>query len=195
MDNIRVPKAFISCSLREEDQPFNAFIINLARHFGLEPCCTVGLFRAAPKAILNQMESGIEEADCLIMIATPRYLQEDISNKDKQDEAISESLLVEFVLSYKEQKPILIFALEGVKLPDIILNQVQVIYLKHKDPELHLKWKLISSYFESAHKMIVRNWNRNLARGALEFTTAFLAGIGIATIADFLASVFKNRQE
>ena len=84
------PKAFISCSLREEDKHFINFIIRIVQRFGFQPFGTVGMFAQEPKPVWQSMKENIEKFDCVILIATPRYIQQDIKDKSITDQVHKE---------------------------------------------------------------------------------------------------------
>lgn len=88
----RRPRAFLSCSLRAEDRSFVKFVAKMIRGFGFIPCRTVGMYSAAPKPLYEQMREGIKAADCIIIAASPRYRQQDISERTKRKKGISEMI-------------------------------------------------------------------------------------------------------
>ncbi len=179
------PKAFISCSLREEDKDFVDFITRIVMRFGFEPMGTIGKYQAAPIPIWQQMKEGIASADCVVLIATPRYLQQDINDKNKTGQGISEMLHIEVGMAVMSGKPILAFVLEGTDIGGFLPQAIQYIELKHTDFEgLASKWPLIANYFRSAMSIIQKKWYENENKKMLKIAGTILAIIGGASVLD-----------
>jgi len=106
----RRPRAFLSCSLRTEDRPFVKFVAKMIKGFGFIPCKTVGMYSAAPKPLYEQMREGIKVTDCLVIAATPRYIQQDISERTTRKKGISEMIYTEAGIAIAFNKPVLVFA-------------------------------------------------------------------------------------
>lgn len=87
-------KAFVSCSLRTEDQQFVDYICRILRAFQIEPFGTVGKFSASPENPIELMQKNIPEADFVVICATPRYIQTDIKT-GKETKGLSEMIHVE----------------------------------------------------------------------------------------------------
>jgi hypothetical protein len=121
-------RAFLSCSLREQDSPFVENVITLAESHGFLPQGTIGKFTQSPSPLMEDIEEEIQQYDCLIMAATPRYLQEDI-HKKTQNKSISEILYVESTIAYVYDKPVLIFVQEDTHIPYFLEGITQYIIL------------------------------------------------------------------
>jgi hypothetical protein len=78
IDDEQKPLAFISTSLLEEDRRFVELIEKLSKENGFEPMGTVGRYSASPISLWDHMIEKIQESDCVIMAATPRYIQTDV---------------------------------------------------------------------------------------------------------------------
>lgn len=89
------PRAFISTSLRRKDEPFVELTEKLARKHGFQPYGTVGRHIAAPIPIVDKMLVELQNSDCSIIAATPRYLQYDVEdNQKKEIKAVTEMIHV-----------------------------------------------------------------------------------------------------
>lgn len=181
------PKAFISCSLREEDQQFNNWIIRIAERFGFQPFGTVGKYSAEPKPVYQLMKENIEQADCVILIATPRYIQQDIHYRDITGKSISEMLHIETGMALMAGKPILVFAQNGTDVGNFLPSVVQYIILDpFKSNDINAKWPLIGNYFRSAFAMIESRWIGEGEPGLFSLVIPILTVIGAATVIDMI---------
>jgi hypothetical protein len=185
----RQPKAFISCSLREEDRAFVDYVVRIVGLFGFRPVGTVGKYDAAPKPIWQLMKENIKSADCIILVATPRYLQQDIRDKRDTGKAMSELLHTEVGMAVAMERPVLAFVLEGTNVGNFLPQAVQYITLNPQSAhDLLSKWPLIGNYCRSARAMIQERWLRenrsNFGKGVL-WT---LAAIGGAVVVNYLMS-------
>ncbi len=69
------PRAFISWSLRSEDEPFIRLIEKIARDFGFETLRPVHMEEEEPpKSLKEQIIAGSRLADCTLIATTPSYL-------------------------------------------------------------------------------------------------------------------------
>ena len=183
------PSAFISCSLREEDKPFVNFIEAIVERFGFQPTGTVGKYSAAPKPIWKQILDGIKSADCVVLVATPRYVQQDIHNREKTGKGISEMLHVEVGMAVACKRPVLAFVLEGTDVGSFLPQFVQYITLKSDDRvDLQAKWPIIADYFRSAFTIIQERWRQEKRDDLLKLSALILGIIGAATIVDSIFS-------
>jgi tetratricopeptide (TPR) repeat protein len=152
--------AFLSCSLRNQDKQFVDTIIDLAKSYGFETGGTPGKYTQSPSNLLEYIKEEIGKYDCLIMAATPRYIQEDIHDKNIKKESISEILHVESTIAYCNDKPLLIFAQPGTNIPYFLESFTQPIVLPadyRTDKELMHR---IENYFENARGIIKLNHQR-----------------------------------
>lgn len=187
MNEQKRPSAFISCSLREEDKPFVNLIEALVKTFGFHPTGTVGKYSAAPRPIWQQILDGIESADCLVLVATPRYVQQDILYREKSGRGISEMLHVEVGMAVASGRPVLAFVLEGTDVGSFLPQYVQYITLKSNDrADLEAKWPIIADYFRSAYAIIQERWRQKNRGDLLKLGTVILGVIGAVTIADLI---------
>ncbi|EMO47266.1 hypothetical protein [Leptospira santarosai] len=187
------PKAFISCSLRNEDKPVVDWLTNLTRIFGFVPFGTVGKFTATPKPIYEEMKLGIKDADCLILFATPRYIQDDIHLKKRTGKGISEMLHVEVGMAVASDKPVLVFVQKGTSIGSFISNLVQYIEIDpYNQQDIINKWPLIANYFRSALSIIAANWEKNKNKENIKTLQTILTIIGGAVILNSLLSDDKE---
>ncbi len=187
MDQQRRPRAFISCSLRPEDKPFVGLITAITQQLGFQAVGTVGKFGAAPLPIPEQMTEGIRSADCIILAATPRYIQEDVHNRKRTGKGISEMLHVEVGMAVMAKRPILAFVEEGTDVGSFLPQTVQFIQLKHDNlDDIKEKWPLIQEYFRSAMTIIQNRWMEENRSDLLKTAGIFFGIIGAATVLDSL---------
>jgi hypothetical protein len=193
----RRPTAFISCSLRTEDKPFVDYIEAIVRQMGFIPVGTVGRYNAAPKPIWEQMKDNIKSADCIVLAATPRYLQQDINDKIRtgqgmlemiQKKAMSEMLHTEVAMAVAMDRPVLAFVLEGTEVGSFLLQTVQYIVLKADRSDFFTKWPLIQVYFGNAAVMIEQRWAQESRNGLLKVAVGGLAAIGGVALLSWLGS-------
>lgn len=141
--------AFISCSLRQEDEEFVNWIIAILKKFRIQSNGTVGKFSAAPSSTAELMRKNIPLSDILVVVATPRYFQQDISLKTTT-KAMSEMLHVECGMAYMLQKPIVVFVRKGTTIGNFIPSVTQYITLDGSLNDLKAKWTLIGELLRSA---------------------------------------------
>lgn len=190
------PKAFISCSLRPEDSQFTDYIIRVVEHFGFQPFGTVGKYVTEPKPIWQSMKENIAQADCVILAATPRYIQQDIYNKNNNGHSLSEMLHVEVGMAVMAEKPILVFVQEGTSVGNFLPAHVQYITLNLQNKtDLNVKWPLIVEYFRSAFVMIEQKWKKDNKPDFMGLFTGVLAFIGGVKVLDYLLSDDEDYEE
>lgn len=192
MSQQRKPRAYISCSLRPEDKAFVNLVEAITSQFGFQPTGTVGKYSGAPNPIWEQMRDGIKSADCIILAATPRCIQQDIHDRKKTGKGISEMLHVEVGMAVATERPVLAFVLEGTDVGSFLPQTVQYITLRPNDKaHLQSQWPVIGNYFRSAFSIIQERWRKENRDGLLKFAGGILATIGAATLLD---SFFGNKQ-
>jgi len=182
-------KAFLSCSLRPEDELIVNAVAKICRHYGFIPMLTVGKYEAAPMPIYQQMVNGIKKCDCVVLIATPRYQQQDIHSRKSCGHGISEMLHVETGMAALEGKPVLAFVQKGTNVGSFIPGLVQYIEIElAQNGQISADFQLVHSYFCNALHIV--NANRKMA-GNKELVSAgkaLLTGIGAITVLSALFS-------
>jgi len=144
----------------------------------------------APRPPWEQMRDGIKDADCVVLVATPRYIQEDVHERTKTGMGISELLHVEVGMAVASDHPVLAFVLQGTDVGAFLPQLVQYIILNPSDQEdVRAKWPLIANYFRSALLMIEQRWLSEERRGLGRAVGIVLGVIGAATVID---SIFKD---
>lgn len=184
----RQPTAFISCSLRIEDKSFVDYVEAIVRQMGFCPVGTVGRYDAAPKPIWQQMKDNIKAADCIVLAATPRYLQQDIADKLRTGRGMSEMLHSEIAMAVALERPVLAFVLEGTDVGSFLPQAVQYITLKSDRSDLMTKWPLMQAYFGNGAAMIEKRWLQENRTGLLKIALGGLAVFGGITLLDRLGS-------
>jgi hypothetical protein len=181
----RRPLAFISCSTRQEDRPFVELVEAIIKRFGFRPAGTVGRHSASPRPIWEQMRDGIRSTDCVVLVATPRYIQQDIHDRKKTGRGISELLHVEVGMAISSDRPVLAFVLEGTDVGSFLPQVIQFISLRMSDGEdLRIKWPLIANYFRSALVIIEERWRKEKRTDLLSAVGWILGTIGAAALID-----------
>lgn len=200
----RQPTAFISCSLRSEDKPFVDYVESIVRHLGFLPVGTIGRYSAAPKPIWEQMKENIKSADCIVLAATPRYLQQDINDKIKtgrgmseliQKRAMSEMLHTEVAMAVAMDRPVLAFVSEGTDVGNFLPQAVQYIVLKEDRSDLLAKWNQVQSYFANAAAMIEKRWAQESRSGLIKIAVGGLAAVGSIALLGWLGGDAVDEDE
>ena len=190
MKQIQQPKTFISCSLRKEDEQFISGIIKITEKMGFKPFGTIGKYAAAPMPIWKQMRNAIKRSDCVILIATPRYLLQDLYDKQNTGKSISEMLHVELGMAIASNCPVLVFVEKGTDVGKFISSYVQYIELDLNDrKDLDNKTPLIANYFRSALTIIQEKWRIEKKANIWDIIKSVLVIIGGATL---LSSIFDD---
>ena len=118
-------KAYVSCSLRQEDKPFVDFVESILRENGIEPFGTVGKYSAAPMNPTELMRENIALADITVIIATKRYEQKDILS-GKVTYGPSEMIHAEVAMSFMANKPVVVIAQKGTDVGNFTPNFTQL---------------------------------------------------------------------
>lgn len=181
----RRPKAFISCSLRGEDKTFIDFIIRIVKRFGFDPFGTVGKYSSEAQPVWRTMKGNIEKSDCVVIVATPRYIQQDLNEKKYFGYAVSEMIHTEIGMAVMANRPVLVFVQEGTDVGSFIPSYVQYITLNQNNvKDVKVKWPLIANYFRSAISLIQNAWLNENRAGVTKFISVILGLIGAATLID-----------
>ncbi len=191
MADARKPQAFISCSLRAEDNNFVDLVERITSHFGFTPMGTVGRHAAAPRPIWHQMKDNIEKADCLVLAATPRYVQEDVHDRTKTGKGISELLHVEVGMAAAFGRPVLAFVQEGTTVGGFLPAFVQYHVLKTRDyTDLNEKLPVIGRAFMAAREMVEARWKKDRDAAVIDGRIKAFGVIGVGyvgkTVLDWL---------
>jgi hypothetical protein len=154
MEEQFIASAFVSCSLRPQDKPFVDFIESILRSCKVKPFGTVGKYSAAPINTAALMKANIPQADMVVMVATPRYFQQDV-HTGKSSAGLGEMLHAESGIAYASDKPIIAFVQEGTDVGSFLPNITQYITIKDgRDLKDDNKRRLIISMFNNTFKII-----------------------------------------
>ncbi len=135
-------KAFVSCSLREEDKPFVDCIENILRAYNIEPFGTVGRYSASPENPAVLMKKNISIADLVVVCVTPRYSQKDLKTGEVSH-GFSEMTYIETGIAYANNKPLVVFVQEGTDVGKFIPKITQYITLNGQSDDFAKKQNLI----------------------------------------------------
>lgn len=193
MPEERRPKAFISCSLDPADEPFVTFVESLVDRFGFHPFGTVGRYSAAPEPIWQQMKENIQASDCVVLIATPRFIRQDVRDRSRTGKGMSDHLHVELGMAVMTNRPVLAFVQEGTDIGSFLPHLVQYIVLNPRDRvALEAQSPLIANYFRSALSIIQNRWREENRKDLLYAVGAVLAIIGGAAVLEAVVGEEDN---
>jgi hypothetical protein len=182
------PRAFISCSLRVEDKPFVEFVEGVVRSHGFEPFGTVGRYTASPQPPVNTMRENLSSADCVVVAATPRYLQMDLSGRGETGQTVSDMLVAEAAMAFCGRKPVLVFAQANTDVGQFMRSITQYVGIDpFSQADINAKRTLIQDYFRNATAMVAANWGEERRKDTWDVIVAVLAVIGACAVIYALA--------
>lgn len=194
-------KAFVSCSLRTEDEPFVDFICSILDAHHIKPYGTVGKFSVSPENPIISMNKNIKDADIVVICATPRYIQQDIHNNDINN-GMSEMIHVETGMAIAYGKPVVVFAKEGTNVGNALPNITQYIELTGFEDDYNEKKGKISSLLNEAYKYFRDKLIQKRKESAIAIRDKekkeILTTIGVAValvIAVYIIIKFVNNKE
>jgi hypothetical protein len=159
-----IANAFVSCSLRNEDEPFIGFIEKILLAHKIKPIGTVGKYSAAPTNPAELMKQNIPKADIIVIAAIPRYLQKDV-NTGEMSYGVSE-------------KPVIVFVQEGTHVGNFLPNVTQYIVLNGNQFDLESKWTIINSLLSNAYQIVRRLKDESANKGLWNALVGGLALVG-----------------
>lgn len=174
-------KAFVSCSLREDDKSFNDFVENVLKEQGIVPFGTVGKYSASPENVAESIRKNIPLADLVVIIATPRYIQQDLQSKSIAH-GLSEMVHVETGIAYALNKPVLLFVKEGTNVGNFLPNITQYIVLSGQLEDLTKKYDLIHSLLSNAFVLVKKVRDRQNSAWWWKVVVGVLAIVGALTL-------------
>jgi hypothetical protein len=179
-------KAFLSCSIRQEDEMIVDIFEYILRAHGFE-VTTVGRTKFAPRPSLQVIRDELETSDCVVILATKR---------EKKGEYWKTSEWVEYIepaMAYMGRKPILAFVEKDVVVEQLIPQATQIFKFDKTNP-LKDKEKIdayISSLREELHEIERKKrdeefWNN------VKIILWILGGIGAGAAAAYLLTRKKD---
>lgn len=183
-------KAFVSCSLRDEDKGFIQYVEGILKQHGIDPSGTVGKYSASPEAVAESMRKNIPAADCVVIIATPRYLRRDLKT-GLASLGLSEMVHVEAGIAFAFGKPIIVFVQKGTDIGSFLPGVTQYIELEGHPNELEAKLTLISDLLSNAIQFINRFKAQRTSTRFFRLALAFLAVYGALKL---LAKLMRRRR-
>lgn len=182
-----IATAFISCSLRPEDEHFINLVEKILEDHRIKPIGTVGKYSVAPMNPAEHMRLNIPLADMVVIVATPRYLQKDLKT-EQFTYGLSEMVHVETGMAFMANKPVVVFVQEGVHVGNFLPNISEYNVLNGELIDLQNKWSLINSLIGSAYS-IVKSLKENESSKAFgNIVKTGLAIVGGFAIVDSLFS-------
>lgn len=157
---VQKPLAFVSCSLRKEDQQFVDFICNVLIDFGVQPFGTVGKYSAYPENPIETMKRNITASDFVVIVATPRYKQEDVKSGVISN-GVSEMIHFETGIAINAGKPVVVFVQHGTNVGNVLPNITQYITLDGTWENLNENLNLIHSLLYHANEVAQNTKRKN----------------------------------
>lgn len=150
-----IATAFISCSLRPEDEPFIGLVERILESHRIKPIGTVGKYSVAPINPAEHMKQNIPLADMVVIVATPRYLQKDLKT-GQSSYGLSEMVHAETGMAFMANKPVVVFVQEGTHVGNFLPNITEYIVLNGEQIDLDNKWSLINNLINSAYNIVLK---------------------------------------
>ncbi len=191
--NQTLAKAFVSCSLREEDKQFIDLVEDILRKHGIQPFGTVGKYSVAPENPVETMRKNIPLSDMVVIIATPRYQQTDMKT-GQVTQGLSEMVHVEAGMAFAMNKPVIVFVKEGTDVGTFLPSITQYVTLNGYQNDLVDKYAKIYSLLNSAFLMIKKIRDNQANSGFGQFIWGTLAVWGGFKIAEELFSNPKKKR-
>lgn len=187
--NGALARAFVSCSLRQEDKPFIDLVENILRRHKILPFGTVGKYSAAPENPAESMRKNIPQADLVVIVATPRYTQTDLRT-GQVTQGLSEMVHVETGIAFALNKPVILFVKEGTNVGTFLPNITQYVVLNGQHKDLVDKYALIYSLLSNAYILIKKIKEKQDSVGFGKLVMGGLAVWGAYKIAE---SIFSDK--
>jgi hypothetical protein len=185
LENSNAIRAFVSCSLREDDKEFVDLVCNILRVHKIVPFGTVGKFSASPENPIQLMKTNIPLSDIVVICATPRYLQLDLKTGD-QSYGLSEMVHVEAGIAIANDKPVVVFVQEGTNIGKALPNITQYIELQGNQDDYNSKKPLIRSLLVNAKKIVEKINAEKVVKWIIKLIVLLLAIYGAFKIFQLL---------
>jgi hypothetical protein len=186
--------AFVSCSLRSEDKPFIEFVEQILINHQLLPFGTVGRYSAAPENPVLTMRANIPKADIIVIVATPRYAQEDV-HSGLQSRGIPEMLHVESGIAFANDKPIVVFVQKGVSVGSFLPNVTQYITLDGSPEDYSENQYMIYDLLNNAYLRSLQAKQKRTSASTTSMLTAGLAFWGGMKILESLTEAERPKRK
>lgn len=185
-----VARAFVSCSLRPEDEPFVNYVCQILDSHNIQPIGTVGKFSASPENPVSLMNKNIPLADFVVICATKRYLQKDLKT-GAVSFGLSEMVHFETGMAVAHGKPVVVFVQEGTNVGNILPNITQYIVLNGQQEDFIAKKDLIFSLLNNAYLFVKEMKNDKSLKTVGKFLVGGLAVFGGIKL---IQAIFKNKK-
>ncbi len=170
-------RAFVSCSLRPEDENFVNYVCRILDFHNIQAFGTVGKFSASPENPIALMNKNIPLADFVVIVATPRYLQKDLAT-GKITHGLSEMVHVETGMAIAHGKPVVLFVQEGTHIGNALPNITQYVVLNGQRTDFDAKRKLIFSLLNNAYLFVQKIKSDNTLKSVGKVAVGGLAVYG-----------------
>lgn len=180
-------KAFISCSVRNEDAKFVDFVERILKSNSIEPIGTVGWHSVSPVPIADGMKGNMGEADFLVVVATPRYFQKDIVSGVKKN-GVSEMIHVESGMAHMANILIVVFVKEGTDVGSFLPGVTQYITLSGELDDFYSKLNHIRVLLDNV-------WAKALENDKISLGKVLLYGLAGYGLYKFLKGILLKEEE
>lgn len=184
-------RAFVSCSLRPEDENFVNYVCQILDEHNIQAFGTVGKFSASPENPITLMNKNIPISDFVVIVATPRYLQKDLTT-GKVSHGLSEMVHVETGMAIAYGKPVVAFIQEGTNIGNALPNITQYITLNGQRADFDAKRKIIFSLLNNAYLFVQKLKSDKTLRTAGKVVVGGLAVYGGVKL---LQAIFGNNKK
>lgn len=182
-------RAFVSCSLRPEDENFVNYVCRILDSHNIEPYGTVGKFTASPENPIALMNKNIPLADFIVICATRRYLQKDLKT-GAVSYGFSEMVHFETGMAVAHGKPVVVFVQEGTNVGSVLPNITQYITLNGRPEDFTAKKELIYSLLNNAYQFVLKVKNDKTLKTVGKVAVGGLAVYGSIKL---LQAIFENK--
>lgn len=158
-------RAFVSCSLRDEDQSFVGFVEHILKHLGVEPLGTYGDYPFAPFPLVEGLRTNAPQCDFLVIEATPRYVQWDMVSR-ASGLGLSELLELEEGMPHFLGRPVVLFVKRGTDMETFLPGVDRFVVLDGTHRDTQRQWDKITGLID--HVLgLVREGDRKKRPGSL----------------------------
>lgn len=176
-NNFPYTRAFLSCSLRDDDNSFVRIVESILKTHNIIPFGTVGMYDQSPQNVAVTMRENIKQADIIVIVATSRYFQKDV-HTGFTTSGLSEMIHAESGLAFANDKPIVVFVQKGTNVGNFLPNVTQYITLDGTQPDLDSKWIQICKLLQNAIRMSIEHQQQKSTNGLWKLFTGGLAIVG-----------------
>lgn len=184
------PKAFISCSIRDNDKEYVELVESILRDQGIEPMGTVGRYTNYAEPIAKSMVKEMKKADVFVIAATTRYFQKTKKYQRKSQHSMSEMLHVESGMAYMNRKPMVVFVQPETHVGSFLPGITQYFEISSYEEYEQIKTK-VSTLFNDIKNQIIVKIEKAEKRAITELIKNIFVVIGIVAFVRGIIKVFR----